>query len=114
MAALAKITLRQNTDMRKISAYVAIISVPTMIAGIYGMNFRHMPELKWQYGYFLALSVMAATRRVKWRCCRYSLDQRCTASSPPPVPRNTARIYPPVFLLHKYRLRRMGGIPPSR
>jgi magnesium transporter len=50
-AVLAKITMRQNNDMRKITAYVAIISVPTMIAGIYGMNFEFMPELHWHYGY---------------------------------------------------------------
>ena len=47
-AVLAKITMRQNNDMRKITAYAAIISVPTMIAGIYGMNFDYMPELHWQ------------------------------------------------------------------
>jgi magnesium transporter len=60
-AALAKITLRQNTDMRKISAYVAIISVPTMIAGIYGMNFDYMPELGWSYGYPVVLLVIVVT-----------------------------------------------------
>ena len=43
--------MRQNEDMRKISAWVAIGVVPTMIAGIYGMNFEHMPELEWRYGY---------------------------------------------------------------
>jgi len=58
-AALAKITLQQNTDMRKISAWVAIIAVPTMIAGIYGMNFEHMPELRWTYGYPMVMSVIA-------------------------------------------------------
>ena len=45
-AALAKITLQQNTDMRKITAWVAIIAVPTMVVGIYGMNFDYMPELQ--------------------------------------------------------------------
>jgi magnesium transporter len=45
--------------MRKISAWVAIIAVPTAIAGIYGMNFRNMPELHWKYGYPLALGLMA-------------------------------------------------------
>ncbi len=43
--------MRQNEDMRKISAWVAIIAVPTAIAGIYGMNFEHMPELSWELGY---------------------------------------------------------------
>jgi magnesium transporter len=46
--------------MRKISAWVAIIATPTMIAGIYGMNFEHMPELKWTFGYPLVVSVMIA------------------------------------------------------
>jgi magnesium transporter len=57
-AALAKITMRQNNDMRKITAYVAIISVPTMIAGIYGMNFDSMPELHWQFGYPMVWGVI--------------------------------------------------------
>ena len=43
--------MRQNEDMRKISAWVAIIAVPTAVAGIYGMNFEHMPELGWRFGY---------------------------------------------------------------
>ncbi|GGG14610.1 magnesium transport protein CorA [Rhodococcoides trifolii] len=50
-AALARVTMQQNLDMRKISSWVAIASVPTMVAGIYGMNFEHMPELQWTYGY---------------------------------------------------------------
>src|SRR3712207_1228727 len=50
-AVLAKITMRQNNDMRKITSYAAIITVPTMVAGIYGMNFEHMPELSYAYGY---------------------------------------------------------------
>ena len=57
-ATLAKITLQQNTDMRKISAWVAIVSTPTMIAGIYGMNFEVMPETKWVFGYPVTLLVM--------------------------------------------------------
>jgi len=50
-ADLAHIQLQQNSDMRKITSYVALISVPTMVAGIYGMNFDVMPELRWEYGY---------------------------------------------------------------
>jgi magnesium transporter len=69
-AALAKITLRQNTDMRKITAYVAIISVPTMIAGIYGMNFDYMPELKQPLGYPLVLSVIVASCLTLFRVFR--------------------------------------------
>jgi magnesium transporter len=59
-ANLAQVAVQQNSDMRRISAWVAIVAVPTMIAGIYGMNFDHMPELHWRYGYELALAVMAA------------------------------------------------------
>jgi magnesium transporter len=58
-AALAKVAVQQNTDMRKISAWVAIAAVPTMIAGIYGMNFEHMPELGWTLGYPAILTVIA-------------------------------------------------------
>ncbi len=57
-ATLAQIGIQQNDDVRKISAWVAIVAVPTMIAGIYGMNFEHMPELHWTFGYPLALLVM--------------------------------------------------------
>ena len=58
-AALAEVTTRQNEDMRKISAWAAIALVPTAIAGIYGMNFEHMPELSWTYGYPMALGFIA-------------------------------------------------------
>jgi magnesium transporter len=57
-ANLTQVTVRQNADMRKISAWVAIAAVPTMIAGIYGMNFTHMPELTSLWGYPLVLAVM--------------------------------------------------------
>ena len=60
-ANLAQVGVRQNEDMRKISAWVAIIAMPTMIAGVYGMNFDHMPELGWVLGYPFALSLMAGS-----------------------------------------------------
>jgi magnesium transporter len=50
-ANLAQVSLHQNEDMRKISAWVAIAAVPTMVAGIYGMNFENMPELGSRFGY---------------------------------------------------------------
>ncbi|GAA4477455.1 magnesium/cobalt transporter CorA [Rhodococcus olei] len=58
-AALAKVAVQQNTDMRKISAWVAIAAVPTMVAGVYGMNFEHMPELQWSFGYPAVIIVIA-------------------------------------------------------
>ncbi len=58
-ADLAHIQVQQNIDVRRISAWVALAAGPTMIAGIYGMNFHHMPELNTQYGYFIVLGVMA-------------------------------------------------------
>lgn len=60
MAATSQQDLQQNADMRRISAYVAIAAVPTMIAGIYGMNFEWMPELTWRYGYLVVLGFMAS------------------------------------------------------
>ncbi|HEX5616547.1 MAG TPA: magnesium/cobalt transporter CorA [Acidimicrobiia bacterium] len=57
-ANVAQVGMRQNEDMRKISAWVAIIATPTMIAGIYGMNFEHLPEFGWSFGYPFALSLM--------------------------------------------------------
>jgi magnesium transporter len=59
-ANLAQVGVRQNEDMRKISAWVAIAAVPTAIAGIYGMNFEHMPELRWELGYPAVIVFMAA------------------------------------------------------
>ncbi|NHI18384.1 magnesium/cobalt transporter CorA [Phycicoccus endophyticus] len=60
-AHLAQVSVQQNDDMRKISAWVAIAALPTMVAGIYGMNFEHMPELHWRFGYPLAVAVMAVS-----------------------------------------------------
>jgi magnesium transporter len=73
-ANLSQVTVRQNEDMRRISAWAAIIAVPTLIAGIYGMNFSHMPELHWTFGYPVALATIAAAsfflyryfRRIGW------------------------------------------------
>ena len=50
--------MADNEDMCKISAWVAIVAVPTMVAGIYGMNLDNMPELRWHYGFFALLGVM--------------------------------------------------------
>jgi magnesium transporter len=58
-AHLAQVTVAQNEDMRKITAWAAIIAVPTMVCGIYGMNFDHMPELRWRYGYPLIITIIA-------------------------------------------------------
>lgn len=57
-AHLAQVSVQQNTDMRKISAWVAIAAYPTMLAGIYGMNFEYMPELHLRYGYPVLLTVI--------------------------------------------------------
>ena len=59
-AAVGKVSMQQNIDMRKISAWVAIAAVPTALAGIYGMNFDHMPELHQVWGYPAVLLVMLA------------------------------------------------------
>jgi magnesium transporter len=69
-ANLAQVGIRQNEDMRKISAWVAIAAVPTMIAGIYGMNFHYLPELEWRYGYHTVLGVIAVTCFFLYRAFR--------------------------------------------
>jgi magnesium transporter len=58
-ANLAQATVAQNEDMRKITSWAAIVAVPTMICGVYGMNFDHMPELHWKYGYAMVLGGIA-------------------------------------------------------
>jgi magnesium transporter len=73
-ANLTQVTVRQNVQMRQISAWAAIIAVPTLIAGIYGMNFRNMPELHWRFGYPAVVAVMLVLcvalyryfRRIEW------------------------------------------------
>jgi magnesium transporter len=71
---LSMITLQESETMKRLAAYAALIAVPTLIAGIYGMNFEHMPELQWKYGYGAVLGVMALIdgyifyllRKAKW------------------------------------------------
>jgi magnesium transporter len=59
----------QQTEVaRRLAAWAAILAVPTAVAGIYGMNFEHMPELRWQYGYFLVLAfIVAVCSGLYWR-----------------------------------------------
>ncbi|WP_052849353.1 magnesium/cobalt transporter CorA [Streptomyces avicenniae] len=57
-ANLSQVTVAQNEDMRKITAWAAILAVPTMVTGVYGMNFDHMPELHWRFGYPLVIGVI--------------------------------------------------------
>jgi magnesium transporter len=59
-AHLAQVGIQQNEDMRRISAWVGIAAAPTLIAGVYGMNFQEMPELTWEYGYPVTLTVIVA------------------------------------------------------
>ncbi len=66
-AHLAQMSVRQNDDMRKISSWAAMAAVPTMIAGIYGMNFDHMPELHWIWSYPAAIAVMAVLEVLLYR-----------------------------------------------
>ena len=69
-AAVGKVAMQQNVDMRKISAYVAIAAVPTAIAGIYGMNFDYMPELQQVWGYPAVLLVMLIVCTLLFRTFR--------------------------------------------
>jgi magnesium transporter len=55
---LSLITIQENEVTKRLAAYAALVAVPTMVAGIYGMNFSHMPELQWAYGYPAAVASM--------------------------------------------------------
>ncbi|HEV3398542.1 MAG TPA: CorA family divalent cation transporter [Actinomycetes bacterium] len=57
---------RVNTVARNLAAYAAIFAVVTMISGIYGMNFHHMPELGWRFGYGWALGLMVVSAGALW------------------------------------------------
>jgi len=69
-AALARVGMQQNNDMRKISAWAGIVAVPTMIAGIYGMNFEFMPELKFHWSYPIVIAIMTTACLVLYFCFR--------------------------------------------
>ena len=71
-ASNARQGLQQNTDMRKMAAYAALLAVPTAIAGIYGMNFEHMPELSMRFGYPAVLLVMATILALMFRAFKRS------------------------------------------
>jgi magnesium transporter len=71
-ARLAQVTVDQNHDMRKIAAWAAIAAMQTAIAGIYGMNFRIMPETQWTYGYPLIMIVMFGSAIALYRLFRRS------------------------------------------
>ena len=58
-AHLSMMSVAQNEHMKRLAAWAAMIAVPTMIAGVYGMNFSNMPELSWRYGYYTSLGIMA-------------------------------------------------------
>jgi len=71
---LSMITIGENEVTKRLAAYAALVAVPTMVAGVYGMNFKHMPELDWTWGYPFAVGLMAAIdvylffrfRKAKW------------------------------------------------
>jgi magnesium transporter len=71
---LSLVTLQENEVTKRLASYGALVAVPTMIAGVYGMNFDHMPELGWTFGYPFALALMLGIdvylfyrfRKAKW------------------------------------------------
>lgn len=71
-AHLTQVGVRQNEDMRKISAWVAMAAIPTMIAGYFGMNFEHMPELHWMFSYPLVIVLMVGACLLVYRLFRRS------------------------------------------
>ncbi|HET6560765.1 MAG TPA: magnesium/cobalt transporter CorA [Marmoricola sp.] len=71
-AHLARIGVEQNEDMRRITAWVAIAAVGTLVAGIYGMNFENMPELGWKYGYAFAWAVILVASAMLYRLFKRS------------------------------------------
>lgn len=71
-AHLAQVSVRQNADMRRISAWAAMAAVPTVLAGVYGMNFENMPELHWALGYPAFLVVVVVACSLLWRAFRQS------------------------------------------
>jgi len=69
---LTMVSVQQNNQVQKVSAWAAILVVPTIITGIYGMNFRHMPELHWLLGYPLTLVLMVVVSALIYLAFRRS------------------------------------------
>jgi magnesium transporter len=63
---LSMISLSENEVTKRLAAYAALVAVPTMIAGVYGMNFKNMPELNWEWGYPIAVGLMVALDAALW------------------------------------------------
>ena len=64
---ISMISLAENAVTKRLAAYGALLAVPTMLVGIWGMNFKHMPELEWTYGYPLSLAIMVIVDALLWR-----------------------------------------------
>lgn len=71
-ANLSLLSVSQNEDTRRLAAWAAIFAVPTMIAGVYGMNFQNMPELQWRYGYLLVVAGMVVVCNLLYRAFKRS------------------------------------------
>jgi len=69
---LSMITLAENEVTKRLASYAALVAVPTLIAGIYGMNFKNMPELDWMWGYPVTLAVMGGIDGYLWTRFRKS------------------------------------------
>jgi magnesium transporter len=71
---VSMINLQESETMKRLASYAALIAVPTLVAGIYGMNFDYMPELRWRYGYAISIGLMAVAdiylffrfKKAKW------------------------------------------------
>jgi len=63
---LTQATYEQSEQVKRISAWAAILFAPTLVGTVYGMNFTHMPELNWVFGYPLAVALMLLTALVLW------------------------------------------------
>ncbi|MGX5696396.1 CorA family divalent cation transporter [Agromyces soli] len=96
----SNVAARQNQDMRTISAFAALLAIPTLIAGVYGMNFKNIPLVRWEFGWLVIGIAMVALdlviywmfRRRGWLGARERLrDARPSGSAPAATPRGTAR-----------------------
>jgi magnesium transporter len=101
MRSLTETSVAQNEEVKKISAWAAIGFAPTIVGTIYGMNFDHMPELHWHYGYPLALALMVAGstalyilfKRRKWLYMSSMADRNRGQTGVPWVLRCSERLH---------------------
>ena len=85
---LSMVTMQQNETMKRLASIASLLAVPTLIVGVYGMNFDFMPELRWRYGYAFVLGLMVESADAQQRKPSRTTKKRTTAAKKATTNRN--------------------------